>query len=394
MPSPPDQKTVHSALFFACLLLALAAILALLWLAVSSWIPQMGGFAALAEKNPGAFYCVLSALVILVFWPLVYLLIWAMPRLSVRIDRILTGEGWGGWVYRPEPPAASTTVQAARSRQQAMLRKKRLDLCWQLPLILIASTIWAVLVEVEGWWGLNHHQVLHFLLAGLVEALLVITLPAWLIARAYPKIKRTAQEYMAHKYPGLVARGEIDFRQGHSPDLVAVDEEDACHRTGPAHRRKHLWINLVWQTPLLLALAALFTEMGFAGSVLTPLEIVQGREMVEISATDPLMFFVGGVVCPLVLLSAWVHAWPNAARLQHRLRNLPVFGIKMLIAVLIGCFALLLPGQFLLMPALDYRQCTHLEFLQRGSAIPIPSPVKWVKPEQADRESCPYLRRH
>jgi len=364
MTEKTQSATVHSALFFAGVIFAASALVAAACLPVFFW--NHAGLGAWLKDWPALFYLGLIAIFMLVFFPLLYLLIWARPRMGLRVRRIMDGEGWGGWVYASGPEKKWPT--------------KRLHLFWQIPLIVLAATAWAVLADAQGWWTLNHNRILHFLLAALVQALMTITLPALLISRAYPAIRTSIKEYAAYTYPGLKQRAADRY-----PDDAPSADLFPQARHDEAFIHKNLRLNLCWQTPLLLALAALFVHMGWEGTLIAPWHILRKADAVDISVIDPILLCIGALMLPCLLVFFWVRALSGSAgRARQQWENRVFFSAKIWIAASIGCFAVLLPAQFWFMPHLGYRQCNRLEFLNASTA-PAPLPVRWVRAEK----TCP-----
>jgi len=153
-------------------------------------------------------------------------------------------------------------------------------------------------------------------------------------------------------------------------------------------RQKNLKINLLWQTPALLLLAALFIGMGVEHALLTPLHLFQGRDAVEIAIVEPLLFWGGAVFFPLWLMALWIDALSRPAgetmRWWDKFECFSVnFALK-LGAVMLAGYLLLLPAQFLFMPWLGYQRCSCLTFdRSAGTSLPVPAPIRWVKPKNA-----------
>jgi len=321
----PLPKTLHSVPFFALLLAVGSGWLTLAYQLTGYVMTTHGEWLDWAGQTyTGLFYFALFLLILLALVPFLLLWAWAAPRVTLRLDRIADGEGWGGWVY---VPAASDTPLA----QQKLLRTRRWHLCWQIPLAWLAAAGWALLADTQGGWDLQDTGVLSvvkFLVGGLGLGLLLFTLPVWLITRAFPNIRKMIKEYVKNKYPGLPsAKTRPDADDEPSADLTPREENDDDHfparsDNGPvrqmhdyaallnrAHvpaqtqaeqkRRRNLKINLWWQTPALLLLAVFFMALGFEDTFITPLHLFQGRDAVDISIIEPIMFCLGaGLLLP------------------------------------------------------------------------------------------------
>jgi len=397
---PSSARSMHSALFFLLFFLALlawplAGVVFILPAVLS--FDVFWGEAAIQEHLP-LFFMVMMLLCSLLVGPFVYLIFWAQVRIRIRLGKIMAGGGWdGAGVQEALQACLAHAGKGQKPVAPEMLKQRRRSLWWQIPVniaLVVASGFLLDALMTPDW--VDENKGLAFFGSMTFYGVIIIVPMFYLLMRAglTSKVVYVPDVVKALAWAGRSSKKMASYGGlGETASFDAGGDAQSARAIGDiseADRMKNLRRNLWWQIPLLLPVALFFIWFSFEPVFLTAIYLLQSREMVQISPVGIVSLFMGAILI-VWLMKWWVFASPTAKETSKAFwGGLAKHSGGLFALSIAGCFVVLLPAQFVIMPALDYAQCGALQF-SRGSGYPYirwPSPLTWVKTEKMQAGWC------